>query len=385
MILFSVLMLVACQTIPESQHGPFPQVEEQSLWSAVLGEQRSIYLHVPEGYVRDGSMPIVVVTDAKSQFPLVDSYLSHLSGDWPRLPKMVVVGVVNTNRNRDFVPRADPNFAGTGGADRFATFLRDELLPHVEAQTGGALARILLGHSFGGVNALNVLLTDETLFDAYVAIGTSTWVADRVLFERAEQRFAKPARLRAWLYMAVAERDGGATVPDGEAFARLLQARAPAELDWRFEVIPKTDHMSAVPVAIDRAFTALYPVWDQQAAVLDAATRGPAAIRAWFAAERERLDWRFLPHAWDLMIAAYQLSAEGKPEEALTVLSQAIEAHPQQSELLIAQGDVYLAQGRRREAEQAWQRALAQLRTAGAPDYRAFPVRRRLRHLQEEV
>lgn len=357
---------------------PFPEVETISLSSEVLGEDRYVYLSYPEGYDYDGSLPLVVVTDAKSQFPLVSAYIQNQSRDWGRLPPMVVAGIVNTNRNRDFLPREDANFRGAGGGDAFANFLRMELLPRIEAEIGGASARILVGHSFGGVNALNILLTDDELFDSYIAIGTSTWVADRVLFERARQRFSEDRPLDSWLYMAVAERDGGATVPDGKLFADLFEQEAPEGLDWKFEVVPQTDHFSAVPVALTRAFNSLYPVWDQQAEVISAAQAGPEAISAWFAAKESQLGWRFWPHAWDMMIAAYTLGGQGRSEEALTLLEETAKFHPRQAELLVAAGDLLIATGRREDAIKQWRAALAILDEDGAPEPRMAPVWSRL-------
>lgn len=362
---------------------PFPNVETITIESDLLEEKRTIHLSIPETYERDGSIPIVFVTDARSQFPMISSYLNNLAGNWPRLPDMVVVGIENTNRNRDFVPREDSRFAGTGGADTFKLFLRDELIPEIEERMGGASARILVGHSFGGVNAINVLLTDTAVFDAYIAIGTSTWVADRVLFERAEEAFSDSSPLNAWLYMAVAERDGGATVPDGEAFAALLEAGAPSTLNWHFEIIPKTDHFSAVPVGLDRAFSDLFPVWEQQAAVLDAGRNDPASVAAWFSAERARLEWRFQPHAWDMMIASYTLHAEGHKSSALFLLDETIKYHRSLPELYLAKGDFLIDVSAHAEAEKAWRTALTLLEADKAQQPRLAPVLARLEQLSD--
>ena len=103
---------------------PFPEVETLQTESDVLDEMRTIQIYAPERYSRDGTLPIVFVTDSKSQFPLVTGYLTNLSGDWPRLPPMVVVGIEHSNRNRDLVPREDSRFPGTGGGDKFSAFLK---------------------------------------------------------------------------------------------------------------------------------------------------------------------------------------------------------------------------------------------------------------------
>lgn len=378
---FIALIALFCAGLLRAEAGtenPFPPVETISIHSQVLDEDRTIFLTYPEGYERDGSLPIVVVTDAKSQFPFVSAFLANQSRDWGRLPPMVVAGIVNTNRNRDFLPREDRNFEAGGGADNFARFLRDELMPKLEVEMGGARGRILVGHSFGGVNAINILLTEEELFDAYIAIGSSTWVSERVLFERARERFGRDKPLDSWLYMAVAERDGGATVPDGKLFAELFEQSAPETLDWQFEVIPETDHFSAVPIGVNRAFLSLFPVWDQQAQIMAASETGAPAIADWFDRQRAELGWRFWPLAWDMMIAAYGLHGNGKSAEAIELLHQTQIYHPLQAELLMAEGDILNATGQREAAISLWRKALAILQDEGAQAPRTSPVRRRL-------
>lgn len=379
-----LLVLIALTFAPLAQAestaaSPFPAVTTLEIDSEVLGEEREIFLSIPDGYKKDGSLPLVIVTDAKSQFPLVSSYIQNQSSDWPRLPPMVVAGIVNTNRNRDFLPRPDANFEGGGDGDNFARFLREEAIPQIESEIGGTPARILFGHSFGGVNAVNILLTDNDLFDAYIAIGTSTWVSERVLFERAQARFARPEPLKSWLYMAVAERDGGATVPDGELFAELFESSAPPELAWQFKIIPETDHFSAVPLGLADAFSGLFPYWEQQGEVLYAAEQGPEAISQWFAQRSSSLGWRFWPHAWDMLVAGYRLNGEGKTAEAIALMVEMHAFHPRQAELITAHGDFLAATGRSEEAEAKWREALAILIEDGAKDPRTAPVRRRLR------
>lgn len=379
-ILFALIALCSAGLLraESSAQNPFLPVETMTFASQVLDEDRTILLTHPEGYARDGSLPIVVVTDAMSQFPFVSAFIQNQSRDWGRLPPMVIAGIVNTNRNRDFLPREDPNFEAGGGGDQFARFLREELMPRLETEMGGARSKILVGHSFGGVNAINILLTDEDLFDAYIAIGTSTWVSERVLFERARERFANGRPLDSWLYMAVAERDGGATVPDGKLFAELFEQSAPDTLDWHFEVIPETDHFSAVPIGVNRAFLRLFPVWDQKDAILESAHAGPDAIAGWFESRERALGWRFWPNSLDTVDIVYALLGEKKYAEALKVLEYAQQYHPSQAELWILEGDVLNSDGRNDEAIAVWREALAMLEAMGAQAPRTAFVRRRL-------
>ena len=105
------------------------------------------------------------------------------------------------------------------------------------------------------------MMSDPKLFDAYIAIGSSTWVAQRGLFEMAETFLDKSLQKEVFLYMAVAEADGGPTVPDGIAFAELFEQTPNERIEWYFEVVEETNHFTAVMPALFSAIEKLYPVW----------------------------------------------------------------------------------------------------------------------------
>lgn len=328
--------------------------------SEILDEERVMHIRWPEYYEPGAPYPTVYVSDGENNFDLVADFLEYLSREWKRLPDMIVVGLENVNRNRDFVPRVDPNFPNTGEGERFIDFTVEEWVAEVERRHGGRGPRILFGHSFGGVYAINTLMTRPDAFDAYIAVGTSTWVADRVMFDIANEAFDEGRRLDAWLYHSVAEADGGATVPDGDLFAQLLRDRAPAELDWTYEIIPETTHFSAVPPSLHNAFMALFPVWGQDAQLGDRIRReGPPAIDAWFAQHQERLGYRFFPQDWDMMILAYGLAREGHVDGALALIRRMQREYPLNPSLVSAEGDILQRDGRRDAALSAYDRALA--------------------------
>jgi hypothetical protein len=68
------------------------------------------------------------------------------------------------------------------------------------------------------VFTLHAPVSGRQLFDACIALGSSAWIADQVLFEEARRWFKARPSADAFVHMAVGEGDGGPTDPSGEAW-----------------------------------------------------------------------------------------------------------------------------------------------------------------------
>ena len=150
--------------------------------SAILGETRTVTVSLPAGYdPADGQRyPVLYVLDGEEhETPAIA--VTRFYASTGSLPPMIVVGIHNTDRGRDLTPAAvegwrPPQEAGaSGGADRFLSFLGDELAPWVERRYRTAPLRVLVGHSLGGLFALHAIVRRPALFTGYVVMEPSTW------------------------------------------------------------------------------------------------------------------------------------------------------------------------------------------------------------------
>jgi predicted alpha/beta superfamily hydrolase len=114
------------------------------------------------------------------------------------IPEMIVVGIPNTDRTRDLTPSHAETMNGevrdflksSGGGNEFLKFISTELIPHIEKSYPTHPYRVLVGHSFGGIAAINALYTMPDTFDAYVAIDPSLWWDQRMLLKKADSIFS---------------------------------------------------------------------------------------------------------------------------------------------------------------------------------------------------
>lgn len=363
MRVFHLLGVLLVLLVPPATADPLATPDRRErieIASQILGATRQIVVQLPEGYADnpDAAYPVVFLSDAQWQFDLVAATFDY-HAYWGRIPDHIIVGLYNPDRNADLVPEADPRYPSTGNGDAYLAHVADEVLPRIAERYRTDGTRLLFGHSFGGVMTLNQLLSRPDVFNAYIALGSSTWVSERVLFDRLEAATDRDFG-EAVLYMAVGETDGGATVPDGELFAERLETLSPQGLDWVFEITPGENHFTNVPEGLHRAIAYIYPFAGQQAALIAAGEAGGATgVQAWFAAQEAGLGWRFVPQTMELSLAGFALGNDGHGEAAQAVFDALEHRFPDNVEVVAVRANMLGQAGRLQAAINAIDRAIA--------------------------
>jgi hypothetical protein len=368
---FHLLGVLLVLLVPPAMADPLATQDRRErieIDSRILGATRQIVVQLPEGYADDPdrTYPVLFLTDAQWQFDLVAATFDY-HAYWGRIPDHIIVGLYNPVRNADLVPEPDPRYPSTGSGDTYLAHVTEEVLPGIAERYRTNGIRLLFGHSFGGVMTLNQLLSRPEAFNAYIALGSSTWVSERVLFERLEAAADRDFG-DAVLYMAVGETDGGATVPDGVLFAERLEALSPQGFDWVFEITPGENHFTNVPEGMHRAIAHIYPFAGQQAGLTAAGEAGGATgVAAWFAAQEARLGWRFVPQTMELSLAGFALGNDGHGEAAQAVFDALERRFPDNVEVVAVRANTLGQSGDVQAAISAIDRAIALGEREGHP------------------
>lgn len=138
--------------------------------SSVLGEDRTIYVHLPDGYDSSSlSYPVIYLLYCNS----VELYFaSAVSSMYPlqdrgEIPEFILIGVGDTGqRYRDYLPVPHQN--GPGLADNFAKFFKEELIPFVDKNYRTKNYRIVAGPQSASVFGVYSLLKYPELFNAAI-------------------------------------------------------------------------------------------------------------------------------------------------------------------------------------------------------------------------
>jgi predicted alpha/beta superfamily hydrolase len=171
-----------------------------SLHSEVLGEDRKVWIHVPDNYNTTDSTkryPVLYLLDGDAHFYSVVGLIHQLSSVNGNdvCPRMIVVAIPNTNRTRDLTPthveskKESENdfFKPSGGGEKFTDFIEQELIPYVDKNYPSTKDRLLVGHSLGGLMVINTLVKRPHMFNKYIAIDPSLWWDEQKSLKEYEQ------------------------------------------------------------------------------------------------------------------------------------------------------------------------------------------------------
>ncbi len=219
--------------------------------SKVLSESRTLLISVPQSYQSGKrSYPVIYLLDGRSNFLHTVSAARFLAAN-RRIPESIVVGIVNTNRTRDLTPKSEAKadleqYKGAGGADEFHRFIATELVPWVDGKFRTTKDRVLIGHSFGGLFAVHVLLEHPETFQRYLAISPSLWWSDLGLVEKIEERLAdveKAKSLKGRIFMTLGN-EKGKMLEGLTRTEKALKKSAPESLSWKYQLLDQETHLS---------------------------------------------------------------------------------------------------------------------------------------------
>jgi Predicted hydrolase of the alpha/beta superfamily len=236
------LTLLLCISVKVSSQDGYT-VKKDSLQSDVLKQNRKISIFLPDGYdAKDARFPVLYVLDAdgRDQHTVPTARFLFVNN---KMPKAIVVGVFNVDRNHDFLPDSSQAASTGGGADNFVQFFKKELIPYINKNFKTEPFNVLIGHSYGGVFVMHALLNDPDLFDAYIAIDPSFWYKNQMQVKSAQNEFHKSKNWNKPIF--ISGRDGGGMKDMGiTPMEKLLKSSAPAGLKWKVVAYPNEDHGS---------------------------------------------------------------------------------------------------------------------------------------------
>ena len=233
------------------------------LQSRVLGEEREIYVQLPEGYENSKEKyPVFYILDAQQAFSIGAAMLGFFS-HFGRMPRMIVVGIANISipkRIKDFSPDNNPAFPGSGGAGKFLEFLRAELITEIDKKYRTHPFRVLCGHSLAGLFTTYVLFHAPDTFNAYIATSPSMRWNNQSFLKMSESLVKKHPTLNKFYYFSLGDEPYYAS--SLKEFKEIMKKHAPRNLKWKFESIENEDHGSVVVQAMYNGLRWLFSNWE---------------------------------------------------------------------------------------------------------------------------
>lgn len=249
----------------------------------VSGRTYQVFVHLPASYEADPDRryPVVYVTDADYAFPIIRQISRRVNLNGPMIEEFILIGLSYAkgedgvvSRNRDYTPTANgPRRSRAmvhGGGSEYQAYLRSEVLPFVDHRfRTDPSKRVILGHSYGGLLAAQILFSEPEMFSGYGLGSPSLWFDRRHIFGREEAYATRRRDLPAEVYMYVGDyevpgpsprnTDDVDMVSDVRAMERILKARGYGGLTVTADVLEDEDHLTVAPRGFTHALLALLP------------------------------------------------------------------------------------------------------------------------------
>jgi uncharacterized protein len=332
-------------TAVQSEGQPIQIGAKFSIHSRILNEERPYLLYLPQSYhskvFAPKKYPVLYLLDGDNHFRSASGVVQFMSAGIngnTQIPELIIVAIPNTARNRDLTPTHStrgsdgheaPSLASSGGGEAFEKFLSKELIPHIEGKYRTLPYRILVGHSLGGLLALDAFLRRPSVFQAYIAIDPSLWWDDQVLLRKAKEVLSKANDLRESVYISMANSphmDPSVADTPRRGFAALLQTNASPRFRSRLQYFESEDHGSVPLVSL---YHGLLYVFDGYKPSIGAVFENPSSIKEHFARVSERLGFKVLPPEEFLQIVGVEmLYQKQRPESAIECFQINVENYP---------------------------------------------------------
>lgn len=262
-----------CHAQPEKK--PLIFGSSVSFPSAVLNEERTINIYLPESYHENDSVryPVIYVLDGgwEEDFVHIAGLVRFNSQPWiARFPESIVVGIEGNNRRRDFtfaVTNIDfiekegfskTSFPAYGGSGKYIQFLENELQPSIENMYRTSGKRTVIGESLAGLLCTEILLKQPGLFDDYIIISPSLWWGEEALLKGARKLLSQNLKRTVNVYIGAPDKEEDAKMyAEAEQLYKILTSNA--NINSVFDYMPDEIHSTVIHQAVYNAFKKLYP------------------------------------------------------------------------------------------------------------------------------
>jgi predicted alpha/beta superfamily hydrolase len=233
-----------------AQEVAIPGTQVRNITSSIVtGQLYQLHIMLPGGYTSSNkNYPVAYLMDSQWDFPLLTALYGEQYFDG-FIPQMIIVGVTwggpNPNpdslRARDYTPTNVKQTPQSGGADKFLSFMKEELFPFIEKNyRADKNDRTLIGCSLGGLFSMYALFSHPGMFQRYVA-ASPAFMWDNEMLYGAEKRYAgNSTNPPAKLFMCV----GGVetSVPAFQKLTNYLDGRHYKSLEIESRILDNTGH-----------------------------------------------------------------------------------------------------------------------------------------------
>jgi uncharacterized protein len=227
--------------------------------SKILNEQKTIVVIPPYNYKDrpDEKFPVVYVLDPGNNLFATFGIVNYYSDMLKIMPRMIIVGIVSNDRERDYLPKPSIEQPTGGGADNFLRFINSELVPLIDSTYPANSERCIIGHSAGGLFAIYALENQPELFNSFICIDPSLWYDDHSCVKKMPDFLKNNKDIKKSIFISLSNEKEMGVFP----FIEVLEKYAPEGLNWDYIHYKNETHNSLGFKSICAGFEMIYKNW----------------------------------------------------------------------------------------------------------------------------
>ncbi len=230
-----------------------------SFESRVLNERKTIVVIPPYNYKDrpDEKFPVVYVLDPGNNLFATFGIVNYYSDMLKIMPRMIIVGIVSNDRERDYLPTPSKEQPTGGGADKFLRFINSELVALIDSTYPANSERCIIGHSAGGFFAIYALENQPDLFNSFICIDPSLWYDDKSCVRKLPIFLKNNRDIKKSIFISLSNEKEMGVFP----FMEVLETYAPEGLKWDYIHYKGETHNSLGFKSICAGFEMIYKDW----------------------------------------------------------------------------------------------------------------------------
>ncbi len=337
------------------------QVKNHTISSQFLKEKRLIRVSTPVGYKASGrTYPVLYVLDGEWVFNYATGFTRFMSNDFGAFPKTIVVGIANTDRDRDLSATLKPD----AGYHHFLDFVEKEVRPLVNKHYKTNGFNIFYGWSSGSGISKQMMLTRAHLFDAFIEAGSGIGTKTAAFLA---QNIGKQRYHNKYLYVNT---EGNSHRKEGfKKYQKLMQKLQPQGLKYQFELLDHLNHTEVVAEGLRNGLRFIFAAFKLPPATIK---QGTEAIKQYYRDINQQYNFKVnIPEGMVNEATLMLLYGENKPKEALKIAQYGLALYPTSVTLAANLASLYAEQKDYKQASQYYKLAYSQAAQQGLPAFAA--------------
>jgi predicted alpha/beta superfamily hydrolase len=280
-VITTMLLLISSTIAFGQKLEPKERITEpdHTITSKILGRDYQLYISFPKNYsTKDTvSYPVLYVLDGEWVFPIIRGTRAILDSE-KELEDLIIVSISDadfTFRYQDYTTslststdekvnkRSDVPKGGliSGGADKFLTSMKTEIVPFVDKNYKTNSDRGIFGHSFGGLFAAYCLVNSDGYFTRFGISSPALWWDNEKLLNQAVTQFREN---KTWdipqtkVFISVGDKDHSGIVPTMVKYSSYLEQSDYDNIELKWQIFEGESHNSMWSANVSKTLSILY-------------------------------------------------------------------------------------------------------------------------------